>query len=53
MHGSNGNITPLPRSNDFFVYNSVENALVAPFGGTAPRPGFVASRDAVPLRKAA
>ncbi len=30
MHGSNGNITPYPRSNVFFVYNSVENKLVSP-----------------------
>ncbi|MGH6618327.1 MAG: ectoine hydroxylase [Alphaproteobacteria bacterium] len=44
MHGSNGNITPYPRSNIFAVYNSVENALVQPFGGTRPRPDFIASR---------
>jgi len=49
MHGSNGNITPHPRSNAFFVYNSVENALVEPFGGRAPRPEFVASRDFSPV----
>ena len=49
MHGSNGNITPYPRSNAFFVYNSVENALVAPFGADQPRPTFIASRDATPL----
>jgi ectoine hydroxylase len=45
MHGSNGNITPLPRSNVFFVYNSVENGLVEPFSGQAPRPEFIASRE--------
>jgi ectoine hydroxylase len=49
MHGSNGNITPLARSNVFFVYNSVENALVEPFGGLAPRPEYVASRDFTPV----
>lgn len=49
MHGSNGNITPLPRSNVFLVYNSVENALVEPFGGQKPRPDFIASRDFSPL----
>jgi ectoine hydroxylase len=49
MHGSNGNITPYPRSNVFFVYNSVENALVEPFGGQSPRPEFIASRDATPI----
>ncbi|MFQ5973355.1 MAG: ectoine hydroxylase [Alphaproteobacteria bacterium] len=45
MHGSNGNITPFPRSNIFFVYNSVENALTSPFGAAKPRPKHIASRD--------
>jgi ectoine hydroxylase len=49
MHGSNGNITPLARSNVFFVYNSVENELVEPFGGLAPRPDYIASRDFRPV----
>ncbi|MGB8275602.1 MAG: ectoine hydroxylase [Alphaproteobacteria bacterium] len=49
MHGSNGNITPDPRSNVFFVYNSVENALTAPFAGTRPRPDFVATREPRPI----
>ena len=44
MHGSNGNITPYPRSNVFIVYNSVENALVQPYGAATPRPTFIASR---------
>ena len=44
MHGSNGNITPLPRSNVFFVYNSVENGLVEPFAAPAPRPDFIGAR---------
>ena len=44
MHGSNSNITPLPRSNLFVVYNSVENTPVAPFCGLAPRPNFIAER---------
>jgi ectoine hydroxylase len=47
MHGSNGNITPYPRSNLFFVYNSVENQLQAPADGLAPRPNFIAVRDEV------
>ncbi len=51
MHGSNGNITPYPRSNAFLVYNSVENALVEPFGPDQARPGFIANRDATPLRR--
>jgi ectoine hydroxylase len=49
MHGSNGNITPWPRSNLFLVYNSVENALEAPFSGQAPRPPHIASRHFEPL----
>lgn len=52
MHGSNGNLTPYPRSNLFVVYNSIENALEAPFAGTRPRPSFIAARKAVPLTAA-
>ncbi|MEU8178065.1 ectoine hydroxylase [Microbispora hainanensis] len=49
MHGSNGNITPFPRSNVFFVYNSVDNACVEPFAAQARRPSFIASRDFTPV----
>ncbi|WFU33845.1 ectoine hydroxylase [Bradyrhizobium brasilense] len=45
MHGSNGNITPFPRANAFFVYNAVSNRLQAPFGVKKPRPSFVAARS--------
>ncbi len=45
MHGSNGNITPFPRSNAFFVYNSMENRVGEPFSGTKPRPEFIAARE--------
>ncbi|WP_255448376.1 ectoine hydroxylase [Telmatospirillum sp. J64-1] len=45
IHGSGSNISPYPRSNAFFVYNSVENLPVAPFGPETPRPGFLGSRD--------
>jgi len=45
MHGSNSNITPWPRSNCFIVFNSVENAVVDPYCGLEPRPGFIAERD--------
>ena len=45
LHGSNGNITPFPRSNAFFVYNAWSNRLVAPFAAKAPRPAFLSSRD--------
>ena len=51
MHGSGTNITPYPRSNLFFVYNAMSNQLVAPFGGTKPRPNFLATREnIVPVR---
>ena len=50
IHGSNGNITPAPRSNVFVVYNSIGNRLRAPFGGKPPRPEFLAERSAVPIR---
>ena len=49
MHGSGNNITPLPRSNIFVVFNSVQNTLVEPYGAARPRPDFVASRDFTPL----
>ena len=49
MHGSNGNITPLPRRNAFLVFNSVENALTEPFAAPAPRPTYIASRDFTPV----
>ncbi|PZO15680.1 MAG: ectoine hydroxylase [Burkholderiales bacterium] len=45
MHGSSSNITPLPRSNVFVVYNSVHNQPVEPFCGLAPRPNFIAERQ--------
>ena len=48
MHGSNGNISPLPRRNLFVVFNSVLNRLVEPFAAPAPRPEFVATRAGMP-----
>lgn len=44
MHGSSSNITPLPRSNVFVVYNSLHNTPVEPFCGLPPRPNFIAER---------
>jgi ectoine hydroxylase len=44
MHGSSANITPTPRHNVFLVFNAVSNRLVAPYGGTVPRPEFLATR---------
>lgn len=52
MHGSNGNITPFPRSNAFLVYNAASNRPAAPFGPKLPRPEFIASRCEVrPIEK--
>jgi ectoine hydroxylase len=45
MHGSNSNISPYPRSNVFFVYNSMENTLGEPFHGLKPRPEHIAARE--------
>lgn len=44
MHGSNSNISPYPRSNLFFVYNSIENTLSSPKYGLTPRPEHIATR---------
>lgn len=45
LHASNKNMSPWPRSNLFFVYNSVDNAVVEPYCGNAPRPDFLATRE--------
>lgn len=45
MHGSSGNISPWPRANAFFVYNSMENTLGEPRQGLSPRPEHVATRE--------
>jgi len=45
MHGSNGNITPFPRSNVFFVFNAVSNRVGKPFGNQPPRPDYICTRD--------
>lgn len=44
IHASQKNLSPWPRANAFFVFNSVENSLEAPYAGTIPRPEFLASR---------
>jgi ectoine hydroxylase len=49
MHGSGDNITPFPRSNVFFVFNSVENAAVEPFAAPVRRPDFIGARDFTPV----
>ncbi|QEL56674.1 ectoine hydroxylase [Chromobacterium paludis] len=47
MHGSASNISPYPRSNLFFVYNSVSNQLQQPFYASHSRPEYIAARDGV------
>ena len=47
LHASADNLSPAPRSNLFFVYNSVENRLVTAFATPAPRPEWVAAPEHV------
>src|SRR5690606_18660409 len=49
MHASTENLSPFPRSNGFFVYNSVENTLEKPFSAEKPRPEFAGSHDYTPV----
>ncbi len=49
LHASPDNISPNPRTNLMFVYNSVENTPQRPFSGQEPRPEHLASRDFTPL----
>ncbi|MCA9103896.1 MAG: ectoine hydroxylase [Pirellulaceae bacterium] len=49
MHGSAGNLSPYPRTNLFFVFNSVENAVQDPYGQQPPRPEYLAERDVIPV----
>lgn len=52
LHGSAGNISPFPRANVFFVYNSVENRLEVPRHELTPRPEHIAHRRFIePLRR--
>jgi ectoine hydroxylase len=51
MHGSTGNMTPYGRTNLFVVYNSVDNALEAPYAAPTARPQFVANRQPVPVER--
>lgn len=53
MHGSPDNISAWARSNLFFVYNSVHNTPLKPFGCARPRPAHLANRDFTPLTPSA
>lgn len=44
LHGSNANMSPYPRSNVFYVFNSIENRLQRPYAAKQARPTFLASR---------
>lgn len=47
LHASNRNMSPWPRTNLFFVYNSINNGLGEPYCGQKPRPEFLATRSNV------
>jgi len=47
LHASNRNMSPWPRSNLFFVYNSIDNPLGAPYSANEPRPEFLAARQSI------
>lgn len=52
MHGSPDNISPNPRSNLFFVYNSLQNKPVdMEANGQKARPEFLARHDFTPLKE--
>lgn len=52
MHGSPDNISPWPRSNLFFVYNSIHNQPAAkPFAAPKFRPAFLSNPKREPLAK--
>ena len=50
LHASNENMSPWPRSNLFFVYNSVDNKLEKPYAAPMQRPEHLGNRtDTEPL----
>ena len=49
LHGSPDNISPFPRTNAFFVYNSVHNKPLKPFGAVKKRADFLSLRDFTPM----
>lgn len=50
MHGSPDNISPNCRTNIFFVFNSVENKPLKPFGAKTNRAPFLALNNYEPLK---
>lgn len=49
MHGSCDNISPDSRTNTFFVFNSVENKPVKPFGALKNRADFLCLKNFKPI----
>ncbi|MFZ5561730.1 MAG: ectoine hydroxylase [Pseudomonadota bacterium] len=49
LHGSAGNLSPWPRANAFFVYNSVDNRPGPPLHGLKARPEHIAHREYTPV----
>ncbi|MDX1808966.1 MAG: phytanoyl-CoA dioxygenase family protein [Sulfurospirillaceae bacterium] len=49
LHGSPDNISPNPRTNAFFVFNSVENKPERPFGAKKNRANFLCLKDFTPI----
>ncbi|WP_148253455.1 ectoine hydroxylase [Aidingimonas lacisalsi] len=47
LHASNENMSPWPRSNLFFVYNSVDNTLNEPYAAPMRRPEYLGARETV------
>lgn len=45
MHAVGRNLSPFPHYGISIAYNSSENGPVAPYGGRAPRPDYIAHRD--------
>ena len=45
LHASNENMSPWPRANLFFVYNSTSNLLEEPYAAPMRRPEYLANRS--------
>ena len=50
LHGSPDNISPYDRTNAFFVFNSIENKPVKPFGAETARADFLCLKDFTPVK---
>ena len=50
MHGSPDNISPISRTNAFFVYNSIYNKPLKPFATSEKRADFLCLNDYTPIK---